>query len=111
MMGMASSSGSGKSGNFSIPSKEAKPPADNVERRANAVGAIKLICESQVFLPHLEAQLAMQDAQVRLNLFASKFTLKFRLIRSSCGFQTVLISKFFDLPRLLYSTVECRNLN
>ena len=66
MMGMASSSGAGKSGNFSTPSKDSsKPGADNVERRANALAALKLICESQVFLPHLEALLAMQDAQVR----------------------------------------------
>jgi hypothetical protein len=65
MMGMASSSGAGKSGNFAIPIKEVKPPADNVERRANALATLKLICESQVFLPHLEALLAMQDAQVR----------------------------------------------
>ena len=67
MMGMASSSGAGKSGNFSTPSKDSKPGADNVERRANALAALKLICESQVFLPHLEALLAMQDAQVRNN--------------------------------------------
>ena len=61
MMGMSSSSGAAKA-----PSKESKPPLDNVERRSNALAALKLICESQVFAPHLEALLAMQDAQVRV---------------------------------------------
>lgn len=56
MMGMSSSMGKA--------SKESKPPLDNVERRSNALAALKLICESQVFAPHLEALLAMQDAQV-----------------------------------------------
>ena len=56
MMGMSSSMGTA--------SKESKPPLDNVERRSNALAALKLICESQVFAPHLEALLAMQDAQV-----------------------------------------------
>ena len=56
MMGMSSSMGKA--------SKESKPPLDNVERRSNALAALKLICESQVFAPHLEALLAMQDAPV-----------------------------------------------
>ena len=56
MMGMSSSMGKA--------SKESKPPLDNVERRSNALAALKLICASQVFAPHLEALLAMQDAQV-----------------------------------------------
>jgi len=59
MMGMSSSSGLAKSA-----LKETKPPLDNVERRSNALAGLKLICESQVFAPHLEALLAMQDAQV-----------------------------------------------
>ena len=74
MMGMASSSGAGKSGSSgSLASKDPKPPADNVERRANALAALKLICESPVFLPHLEALLAMQDAQVRSDSYTDTY--------------------------------------
>jgi hypothetical protein len=63
MMGMSSSSSGIKTSGFV--SKDSKPPSDNVERRANALSVLKLICESQVFMPHLEALLAMQDAQVK----------------------------------------------
>ena len=45
----------GKDGKAHVP--------DPVERRANALAALKLICESQVFFPHLELLLATQDAQ------------------------------------------------
>ena len=77
MMGMASSSGAGKSGSSgSLASKDPKPPADNVERRANALAALKLICESPVFLPHLEALLAMQDAQVRSDSYTDTYLCK-----------------------------------
>jgi hypothetical protein len=60
MMVMASSSGASKPAG----GKDSKPAMDNVERRSNALAALKLVCESQVFAPHLEALLAMQDAQV-----------------------------------------------
>lgn len=44
--------------------KEQRTPAlENQERRANALASLKLICESLVFGPQLEALLAMQDAQ------------------------------------------------
>ena len=36
---------------------------DNVERRANALAILRLICESPVFLHQLEAILASRDAQ------------------------------------------------
>ena len=36
---------------------------DNVERRANALGILKLICESPVFLHRLEAILCLRDSQ------------------------------------------------
>ena len=36
---------------------------DDVERRANSLESLKLICGSAVFSPHLEALLAAQDAQ------------------------------------------------
>ena len=39
------------------------PATENVDRRTNSLAALKLICDSQVFFPHLEALLAMQDAQ------------------------------------------------
>ena len=34
-----------------------------MEKRASGLATLKLICESSVFAPHLEALLAMQDAQ------------------------------------------------
>jgi hypothetical protein len=34
------------------------------ERKSNAIFALKLICESPAFLPHLEALLTALDAQV-----------------------------------------------
>ena len=44
--------------------KDGKPYIpDNQERRSNALAALKLICDSPVFLPHLELLFAMQDAQ------------------------------------------------
>ena len=45
----------GKDGKAHVP--------DNVERRANALTALKIICESPVFFPHLELLLATQDSQ------------------------------------------------
>jgi hypothetical protein len=38
---------------------------DSIERRAAALAALKLVCESSVLAPHLEALLAGLDAQVR----------------------------------------------
>ena len=47
-----------------IVGKDGKPYIpDNQERRSNALAALKLICDSPVFLPHLELLFAMQDAQ------------------------------------------------
>ena len=68
MMGMASSSSIGVK-TSGVVGKDSKPPSDNVERRSNALAVLKLICESQVFAPHLEALLAMQDAQVMDHFF------------------------------------------
>ena len=48
--------------------KQQQPPppayaSEGQERRANSLAAIKLICHSSVFSPHLEALLALCDAQ------------------------------------------------
>ena len=49
--------------------KDGKPYIpDNQERRTNALAALKLICESPAFMPHLELLFAMQDAQGKLPL-------------------------------------------
>lgn len=37
--------------------------SESQERRANALTSLKLICDSPVFQPHLEALLAATDAQ------------------------------------------------
>ena len=37
---------------------------DSIERRAAALAALKLVCESSVLAPHLESLLAGLDAQV-----------------------------------------------
>lgn len=44
---------------------------DSVERRANALSILKLICESPVFLPRLEALLTVKDAQGNTPFMAS----------------------------------------
>ena len=59
--------------------KDGKPYIpDNQERRSNALAALKLICDSPVFLPHLELLFAMQDAQgmYKFNYFTNTIELK-----------------------------------
>ncbi|QQP50782.1 Uncharacterized protein FKW44_011906, partial [Caligus rogercresseyi] len=52
--------------------KESKAPTnESVERRANALAILKLICESSVIFPHLESLLSMQDAQGNTPLMAA----------------------------------------
>ena len=52
--------------------KDGKPYIpDNQERRSNALAALKSICDSPVFLPHLELMFAMQDAQGNTPFMAS----------------------------------------
>ena len=52
--------------------KDGRPHVpDAVERRANALASLKLICESPVFFPHLELLLATQDSQGNTPFMAS----------------------------------------
>eukprot|EP00095_Tigriopus_kingsejongensis_P009543 maker-scaffold114_size351134-snap-gene-1.12 protein:Tk09543 transcript:maker-scaffold114_size351134-snap-gene-1.12-mRNA-1 annotation:"e3 ubiquitin-protein ligase hyd" len=62
LLGLAGSAAS-ISSHKSVLVKERSPATENQERRSNALASLKLICESLVFAPHLEALLAMQDAQ------------------------------------------------
>ena len=60
----ASSASTSRGSGGSSTSKYNKPHIlDNVERRANALAILRLICESPVFLHQLEAILASRDAQ------------------------------------------------
>ena len=69
LLGLASAAASASSASTSrgsgmSSSKFNKPHIlDNVERRANALAILRLICESPVFLHQLEAILASRDAQ------------------------------------------------
>lgn len=51
--------------------KDKAPVSDGQERRAAALASLKLICESVVFTPHLEALLAGLDAQGNTPFMAS----------------------------------------
>merc|ERR1719402_383313 len=51
--------------------KEKTPVTDGQERRTAALAALKLICESPVFQPHLESLLAGLDAQGNTPFMAS----------------------------------------
>ena len=81
--GLASAAASASSASTSraSASKFNKPHIlDNVERRANALAILRLICESPVFLHQLEAILASRDAQG--NLFIPFFQRLFLLCLS-----------------------------
>merc|ERR1719186_1901475 len=52
-------------------SKEKLPVTDGQERRTAALAALKLICESPVFQPHLESLLAGLNAQGNTPFMAS----------------------------------------
>ena len=62
--GSAGASTSRGASSTSVSKYASKPQIlDNVERRANALGILKLICESPVFLHRLEAILSLRDSQ------------------------------------------------
>ena len=79
LLGLASAAASASSASTSrgsgmSSSKFNKPHIlDNVERRANALAILRLICESPVFLHQLEAILASRDAQGMYFLFMRAF--------------------------------------
>ena len=68
--GSGTSAGSSRTGSssattskFALISNNKPQILDNVERRANALAILKLICDSPVFLHRLEAILSLRDAQ------------------------------------------------
>ncbi|XP_075236131.1 E3 ubiquitin-protein ligase hyd isoform X1 [Lycorma delicatula] len=70
LMGVGNLNGSGTSGKVAptppgtpAPSSSCVPIADPIERRNNALIALKLLCDSPVLAPHLKDLLSAKDAQ------------------------------------------------